>query len=234
MSAPHAQGVLVVDDDRQPLRALTITLRARGYDMATAADGASGLAAASRTPPVVVLDLGLRDIDGVAVMEGRRGWYNTPIIVLSARHTGPAKVAALDAGADDYVTEPFGMEELLASLRAALRRAHPEASEAVVSTAAFTIDFSAKRIITAGGDVRLTPTERHLPEILARAPDHLVTQRDLLHEVGGPAYETETNCLRVNLANRAASSESDLTRPRYLITEPGIGYRFTPERPAPT
>jgi two-component system KDP operon response regulator KdpE len=155
--------ILVIDDDPQLLRALRITLGAHRYEVAVAADGASGLALASRTPPdLVVLDLGLPDMDGVAVVEGLRGWSTAPVIVLSARHAESAKVAALDAGADDYVTKPFGMGELLARIRAALRRAAPAPEEPVVTTAAFTIDLAAKRVTTASGDVRLTPTEWHL------------------------------------------------------------------------
>jgi two-component system KDP operon response regulator KdpE len=221
--------ILVVDDDPQLLRALRLTLGAHRYEVAVAADGASGLALASRTPPdLVVLDLGLPDMDGVAVVEGLRGWSNAPVIVLSARHAESAKVAALDAGADDYVTKPFGMGELLARIRAALRRAAPAPEEPVVTTAAFTIDLAAKRVTTASGDVRLTPTEWHLLEVLARHPDRLVGHRQLLREVWGPNYQTESNYLRVHLANLRRKLEPDPAKPRYLITEPGIGYRFTP------
>ena len=222
--------VLVVDDDRQLVRALRITLSARGYEVSTAADGAAGLAAASRTPPdLVVVDLGLPDMDGVAVVEGLRGWYPGPIIVLSARHAEQAKVNALDAGADDYVTKPFGMDELLARMRAALRRAAPATGQAVVRTGAFTVDLTDKRVSTPAGEVRLTPTEWHLLEVLIRAPDRLVTHQQLLQQVWGPAYATETNYLRVHLANLRRKLEPDPARPRYLITEPGLGYRFTPD-----
>jgi two-component system KDP operon response regulator KdpE len=222
--------LLVVDDDPQLLRALRITLTARGYSVTTAADGATALAAASRTPPdLIVLDLGLPDLDGVAVVEGLRGWCVTPVIVLSARHAEPAKVAALDAGADDYVTKPFGMDELLARIRAALRRAAPATTTAVVTTAAFTVDLAAKRVTTPdGAEVRLTPTEWHLLEALLREPGRLVTQRQLLQQIWGPAYQTETNYLRVHLANLRRKLEPDPAHPRHLITEPGIGYRFEP------
>ena len=221
--------VLVVDDDRQLLRALRITLTARRYEVTVATDGASGLAAASRTPPdLVILDLGLPDMDGVTVVEGLRGWSAAPIIVLSARHTEEAKVHALDAGADDYVTKPFGMDELLARVRAALRRAVPTAEEPVVRTDAFTVDLAAKRVTTPAGDVRLTPTEWHLLEVLVRHAGKLVGQKQLLQEVWGPRYGTETNYLRVHLANLRRKLEPDPAKPRYLITEPGIGYRFTP------
>ena len=226
--------ILVVDDDRQLLRALRITLTARGYEVATAGDGTSALAAASRTPPdVVILDLGLPDLDGVAVTEGLRGWSTAPIIVLSARDAEPAKVAALDAGADDYVTKPFGMDELLARIRAALRRAAPATQQTVVTTDAFTIDLAARRVTSPAGEIRLTPTEWHLLETLSREPGKLITQRQLLQQVWGPAYETETNYLRVHLANLRRKLEPNPAQPRYLITEPGIGYRFTPDTGAP-
>ena len=225
--------VLVVDDDRQLLRALQITLTARGYAVVPAATGADALAAASAKPPdVVILDLGLPDLDGVAVVEGLRGWSTAPIIVLSARHEERAKVRALDAGADDYVTKPFGMAELLARVRAAARRGSAPTSGAVVTTDAFTIDLAARRVTTERGEVRLTPTEWHLLEILVRDPDRLITQQQLLQQVWGPAYLTETNYLRVHLANLRRKLEPDPSRPRYLITAPGIGYRFQPESSA--
>ncbi|SDY96257.1 two-component system, OmpR family, KDP operon response regulator KdpE [Micromonospora pattaloongensis] len=221
--------VLVVDDDPQLVRALRITLTASGYQVATAPDGTTALTLAGRTPPdLVILDLGLPDLDGVAVIEALRGWSPAPIIVLSARHHEAAKVNALDAGADDYVTKPFGMPELLARMRAALRRAASDAEAVpIVQTSAFTVDLSAKRVSTAAGDVRLTPTEWHLLEILVREPGRLITQKQLLHQVWGPGYDTETNYLRVHLANLRRKLEPDPARPRYLITEPGIGYRFT-------
>jgi two-component system KDP operon response regulator KdpE len=221
---------LVVDDDRQLLRALQVTLAARGYDVALARSGAGALAAATAQPPdVVILDLGLPDLDGVAVIEGLRGWSAAPIIVLSARYDERAKVSALDAGASDYVTKPFGMGELLARLRAALRRAAPSTTTAVVSTASFTVDLAARRVTTQDGEVRLTPTEWHLLEILVRDPDKLITHQQLLQQVWGPSYSTETNYLRVHLANLRRKLEPDPARPRYLITEPGIGYRFQPD-----
>ena len=222
--------ILLVDDDTQLLRALRINLTARRYEVVTAADGTTALAVAARTPPdLAIIDLGLPDLDGVAVVEGLRGWTQIPIIVLSARDTGAAKVDALDAGADDYVTKPFGMDELLARIRAALRRATPVTDVAVITTAHFTLDLAAKRLTTTGGEqVRLTPTEWHLLEVLARHRDKLVGHRQLLQEVWGPAYETETNYLRVHLANLRRKIEPLPATPRYLITEPGIGYRFTP------
>ncbi|MET7297592.1 MULTISPECIES: response regulator [Embleya] len=219
--------VLVVDDEPQIVRALAINLKARGYDVDTAVDGTAALtAAADRHPDVVLLDLGLPDIDGVEVIKGLRGWTRIPIIVLSARHASAEKVAALDAGADDYVTKPFGMDELLARLRAAVRRAVPEEEAPVVVTDSFTVDLAAKRVSRDGADVRLTPTEWHLLEVLVRHAGRLVSQRALLQEVWGPQYGTETNYLRVYMAQLRRKLEHDPSHPRHLLTEPGMGYRF--------
>ena len=226
MSATKTR-VLIVDDDEPLLRALSINLRARHYEVDTASNGAGALAQAAKHPPdIVVLDLGLPDMDGVEVVTGIRGWCSAPILVLSARDTQSDKVAALDAGADDYVTKPFGMDELLARLRAALRRAGPSEEDVRVETEDFTVDLAAKRVTTAAGDVRLTPTEWQLLEILVRHRGKLVSQRQLLHEVWGPAYDRETNYLRVYLAQLRRKLEPVPSQPRYLITEPGIGYRF--------
>ena len=233
MTTP-APRVLVVDDEPTLLRALSINLRARSYDVETAADGGAALAAATRRPPdLVILDLGLPDMDGVEVIEGLRGWCRAPIVVLSARETQAEKVAALDAGADDYVTKPFGMDEMLARVRAALRRAAPVAEqEPVVVTEAFTVDLAAKRVTRAGTDggpaaeVRLTPTEWAVLEVLVRNPGRQIGQRRLLQEVWGPAYGTETNYLRVYMAQLRRKLEPDPSRPRHLITDPGMGYRF--------
>ena len=226
MTAPKHR-ILVVDDDRQLLRALRINLSARGYEVVVAADGATALNAASRQPPdLVVLDLGLPDVDGVDVVEGLRGWSAVPVIVLSARDQEQSKVRALDAGADDYVTKPFGMDELLARVRAALRRGSPVPQEPVVATEAFTIDLAARRVTRDGANVRLTPTEWHLLEVLVRNAGKLVPHRQLLQEVWGPKYESETNYLRVYLAQLRAKLEPDPARPRHLLTEPGMGYRF--------
>jgi len=220
--------VLVVDDEPQIRRALGINLRARGYDVDLAETGEQGLELAARHhPDVVVLDLGLPGIDGVEVIQGLRGWTQVPVIVLSVREAESDKVAALDAGADDFVTKPFGMDELLARLRAALRRAAPSEEEAVVVTADFTIDLAAKRVVSAGGDeVRLTPTEWQIVEVLVRHSGKLVAQKQLLQEVWGPAYETETNYLRVFMAQVRRKLEPEPGRPRYFVTEPGMGYRF--------
>ncbi len=221
--------VLVIDDEAPILRALKINLTARQYEVTTAADGASGLAAMARErPDVLILDLGLPDMDGTDVIRGVRGWTSTPIIVLSAWGQESQKVAALDAGADDYVTKPFGMDELLARLRAAVRRASPAPDEPVVSTAEFTVDLARKVVSRAGADVRLTPTEWQLLEVLVRNADRLVTQRQLLAEVWGPGYQNEANYLRVYVANLRRKLEPDPSAPRYLLTEPGMGYRFRP------
>ena len=221
--------VLVVDDEPSILRALRINLSAREYDVSTAVDGTTGLAAVARErPDVIILDLGLPDMDGTDVIRGVRGWTSTPIIVLSAWGQEGQKVAALDAGADDYVTKPFGMDELLARLRAAVRRASPAPDEPVVATADFSVDLADKRVTRDGADVRLTPTEWQLLEVLVRHADRLVTQRQLLQEVWGPEYQTEGNYLRVYVANLRRKLEPDPSRPRYLLTEPGMGYRFRP------
>lgn len=223
--------VLVIDDEPQIRRALRTNLTARGYEVDLAASGEEGLAhAAEHQPDVVILDLGLPGIDGVEVVNGLRGWTNVPIIVLSVRDGEVDKIQALDAGADDYVTKPFGMGELLARLRAATRRGAPPAGEAaVVETSAFTIDLAAKRVERDGEVVHLTPTEWGLLEALVRHPGKLISQRQLLQTVWGPQYETETNYLRVYLAQLRRKLEPDPGRPRYLITEPGMGYRFEPD-----
>ncbi|KIF07280.1 Fis family transcriptional regulator [Streptomyces sp. RSD-27] len=223
--------VLVVDDEPQIVRALVINLKARRYEVDAAADGAGALElAAARHPDVVVLDLGLPDMDGVEVIRGLRGWTRVPILVLSARHSSDEKVEALDAGADDYVTKPFGMDELLARLRAAVRRAEPAAGsgedEVLVETEGFTVDLAAKKAVREGRDVRLTPTEWHLLEVLVRNGGRLVSQKQLLQEVWGPSYGTETNYLRVYMAQLRRKLEADPSHPRHFITEPGMGYRF--------
>ncbi len=220
--------VLVVDDEPQLVRALAINLRARKYDVHAASDGAGALQlAADHHPDVIILDLGLPDMDGIEVIHGLRGWTRVPIIVLSARHASDEKVEALDAGADDYVTKPFGMDELLARLRAAVRRAAPgPADSALVETGAFTVDLGAKRVRRQGTDIRLTPTEWHVLECLARNAGRLVTQKQLLREVWGPGYVTETNYLRVYMAQLRRKLEPDPSRPHHLVTEPGMGYRF--------
>jgi two-component system KDP operon response regulator KdpE len=219
--------VLVVDDEPQILRALGINLRARGYEVDLAPDGERALDVAARHhPDVVVLDLGLPGIDGVDVIRGLRGWSQVPIVVLSVRDAEGDKVAALDAGADDYVTKPFGMDELLARLRAALRRTTPAEEEPLVETEDFTIDLAAKKVRRDGEEVRLTPTEWNLVEVLVRNRGRLVAQTQLLHEVWGPQYHDETNYLRVFMAQVRRKLEPEPAHPRYFITEPGMGYRF--------
>lgn len=223
--------VLVVEDDPQLVRALVINMQARRYGVDAAPDGATALRlAAARQPDVVMLDLGLPDMDGVDVIKALRGWTRVPILVLSARQASDEKVAALDAGADDYITKPFSMDELLARLRAAVRRTEsaPLAPETitVVTTAGFSVDLLAKKATRAGRDVRLTPTEWHLLEILVCNPGRLITQKQLLQEVWGASQSNKTNYLRVYMAQLRRKLETDPAHPRYLITEPGMGYRF--------
>ena len=225
--------VLVVDDEPQIVRALSVNLKALGYEVDTAATGEEALAHASqRRPDAVILDLGLPGIDGIQVIEGLRGWTTVPIIVLTVREREADKISALDAGADDYVTKPFGMGELLARLRAALRRAAPPSKEQpVVTTPHFVIDLSAKTVQRPDGDeIRLTPTEWGVVETLVRNEGKLVSQVQLLKEVWGPAYEVETNYLRVFMAQIRHKLEPDPSRPIYFITEPGMGYRFLRSR----
>ncbi len=221
--------VLVVDDDRQLLRALRINLSVRGYEVFTAATGSGALgAAAEHHPHAVILDLGLPDISGVEVLVGLRGWMSAPVIVLSARTDSADKVGALDAGADDYMTKPFGMDELLARLRAAVRRAAAAtgADDPVVETKSFTVDLSAKKVIKNGSEVHLTPTEWGMLEMLVRNRGKLVGREELLREVWGPKYARETHYLRVFLAQLRRKLEDDPSRPHHLLTEAGMGYRF--------
>ena len=222
-------AVLVVDDDPHLLRALRITLQAHGYDVTTAPDGHSALLAATQGPlALVILDLGLPDLDGTSVIRELRTWSQVPVLVLSARHGSEDKVEALDAGADDYITKPFGLDELLARLRALLRRSAEPEQEPVVTTAAFTVDLSKHRVTRGGQDIRLTPTEWKMLEVLVRNPEKLITQQQLLSEVWGPAYAKETNYLRVYMAQLRRKLEPEAAAPRHLITEAGIGYRFVP------
>ncbi|GAB3065800.1 response regulator [Intrasporangium mesophilum] len=228
--------VLVVDDDPQLARALRINLRARDHDVHVAATGAEALrVAASVEPELVILDLGLPDIDGVEVIHGLRGWSEVPIIVLSGRGSGPDKVAALDAGADDYVTKPFGMDELLARIRAVTRRV-PSADAAAAPCVEFAdirVDLAQKLVTRQRPDevvesVHLTPTEWNLLEALVRAPGKLMSQRQLLTQVWGPAYVNQPANLRLYMTQLRRKLEPEPTRPRHLLTEPGMGYRFRP------
>ncbi|MFG2324547.1 response regulator [Streptomyces sp. NPDC048568] len=221
--------VLVVEDDLQLVRALVLNMRARSYGVDAAPDGTTALRLAqARRPDVVVLDLGLPDMDGVHVIRTLRGWTGVPILVLSARRASGEKVAALDAGADDYITKPFSMDELLARLRAAVRRTEtdPVAETTLVTTDDFTVDLTAKKVRRSGRDVRLTPTEWHLLEILVTHPGRLISQKHLLREVWGEAHGNKTNYLRVYMAQLRRKLETDPSHPRYLVTEAGMGYRF--------
>jgi two-component system, OmpR family, KDP operon response regulator KdpE len=223
--------VLVVDDEPQILRALRINLRARRYDVTTAANGTQALDEAAAHPPdLVILDLGLPDMDGVDVIAGLRGWTSAPIIVLSGRADSADKVQALDAGADDYVTKPFGIEELLARMRALARRAGAGEELPVIRLGDVTIDLAAKRVTGGtGSDIRLTPTEWHLLEVLLRNPGKLLSQKQLLTDVWGPGYDNASGNLRLYMAQLRRKLEPDPTRPRWFITEPGMGYRYQPD-----
>jgi two-component system KDP operon response regulator KdpE len=227
--------VLVVDDEPQIVRALRINLRARHYEVYEAQTGAQALEQAAHHPPdLVILDLGLPDLDGVEVIAGLRGWTDAPIIVLSGRADSTDKVEALDAGADDYLTKPFGMDELLARMRAVVRRSATEPDEPRVILGDLTVDLAAKSVTKADGaaagtTVRLTPTEWHLLEVLLRHPGKLLSQRQLLQEVWGPGYADATGNLRLYMAQLRRKLEPDPARPRWLLTEPGMGYRFEPD-----
>jgi two-component system, OmpR family, KDP operon response regulator KdpE len=236
--------VLVIDDEPQIIRALRINLRVREYDVHTAASGGEALEVAARHPPdVVILDLGLPDLDGVDVIHGLRGWTDAPIIVLSGRADSTNKVEALDAGADDYVTKPFGMDELLARIRAVSRRAGAGADTPQVRLGDLVVDLAAKRVLRSpvsgrsdhdgNGAVRLTPTEWHLLEVLLRNPGKLLSQQHLLAEVWGPGYAEAAGNLRLYMAQLRRKLEPDPARPRWLLTEPGMGYRYQPDPDVP-
>jgi two-component system, OmpR family, KDP operon response regulator KdpE len=222
-------AVLVVDDEPPILRTLAVNLKARGYEVQLAKSGHEALAlAARRHPDVVILDLGLPDMDGIEVIHGLRGWSEVPIIVLSARTAEAQKVAALDAGANDYVSKPFGMDELMARLRVALRVPAADEEVPVIETLDFTIDLAAKRVVRDGTDVRLTATEWQVVEILARNPGKLITQRQLLEKVWG-LNDVKTNYVRVFMVSIRRKLEPDPAHPRYFLTEPGSGLRFVPD-----
>lgn len=222
--------VLIADDDPQILRALRITLAARGYDVTTAADGRAALDAAAAThPDLVVLDLGMPGLSGVEVIQALRGWTTVPILVVSGRTESWDKVEALDAGADDYVTKPFAADELLARIRALSRRLPTAAAdEPVVSFGDVSVDLAARVVTRAGAPVRLTPTEWRLLEVLLRHPGRLVTRETLLTEVWGPQYTSDTGYLRLYLSQLRKKLEPEPSAPRHLLTESGMGYRFTP------
>ena len=222
--------ILVVEDEERLRRALAINLKAHGHTVEAVGDGAAALrAAAAAAPDLVIVDLGLPDMDGMEVGAGIRGWSVVPIIILSARDNQWDKVDALDAGADDYLTKPFGMDELLARIRASLRRySGAGGADAVVETPTLRIDLAAHKLSREGSEVRLTPTEWHFLEALVRHSGKLVSGRQLLHDIWGPAYTEETNYLRVYMAQLRRKLEVDPAHPRHLITEPGMGYRFEP------
>jgi two-component system KDP operon response regulator KdpE len=225
--------VLVVDDEPQILRALRVNLAARSYDVVMASTGRQALdAAARRHPDLVVLDLGLPDMDGIEVIRGLRGWTTVPIIILSGRSESRAKVQALDAGADDYVTKPFNVDELLARVRAVARRSSTGEESPTVQIGNAVVDLESHRVtITSGdvsSDVRLTPTEWQLLEILVRNPGRLVSQRELIRAIRGPNFDDAAHYLRQYMAQLRRKLEPDPARPRHLLTEPGMGYRFQP------
>ena len=222
--------ILVADDDPQILKALRIILTAHGYTVSTARDGRQAIdVAAHDRPDVIVLDLGMPGVGGVEVIEAVRGWTTTPILVVSGRSDTSGKVDALDAGADDYVTKPFATEELLARIRALTRRAPEAADQPVVRFGDMVVDLAARQVVRAGQDVRLTPTEWAVLEQLVRNPRRLVTQQTLLTSVWGPTHMRDSGYLRIYLGTLRKKLEPTPSSPRYLITEPGIGYRFTPD-----
>ncbi|MGD9793089.1 MAG: response regulator [Acidimicrobiia bacterium] len=226
--------VLVVDDEPALCRALAANLKARGYDVDIAGDGGDALnLAAAKHPDVVLLDLGLPTMSGLEVIAGLRGWSSVPIIVLSARETEQDKVAALDGGADDYVTKPFGMDELMARVRAAVRRVEPAVESSVVRCRAFTIDLADKTATLSNGEsARLTPTEWQVVEQLVRHAGRLVTQRHLVERIWGVPGSADASLIRVHLAHIRRKLEPDPTRPRYFLTDAGLGYRFIADEPA--
>jgi two-component system KDP operon response regulator KdpE len=221
-----APAVLVVDDEPQILRALQTSLRGAGYDVVSAATGEEALAqVAMRLPDAVILDLVLPDMTGTDVLRELRGWSEVPVLVLSAVGDETAKVAALDAGADDYVTKPFGIDELLARLRAALRRSG-QPGEPVVAVGDLEVDLEKRSVSVRGEQVQLTPHEYAMLSLFARNPGKLLTHRAILREVWGPAYGSESHYLHVYVSQLRRKIELDPARPRYLLTEPGAGYRL--------
>lgn len=222
--------VLVVDDEAALLHALVINLRARDFKVEAAATGRAALEKVARVrPDIVILDLGLPDMDGIEVLAGIRGWSDIPVLVLSARSTSEEKVRALENGADDYITKPFDMAELVARVRAATRRSAMRTAgitDPIVTTDAFVIDRSAATVTRDGKVVRLTPTEWHILDVLAANRGKLVSQQQLLTQVWGPGFERQGNYLRVHMAALRRKLEPEASRPQYLITEPGLGYRL--------
>lgn len=230
--------ILIADDDPQIIRALKVTLGASGYDIITAADGAEALSQAiAHHPDVVMLDLGMPRLDGIEVIEGLRGWSQVPILVVSGRTGAADKVDALDAGADDYVTKPFAMDELLARIRALTRRVVTAADEPSTSFGDVAVDFSARTVTRHTGTgnaarseaVRLTPTEWRLLELLVQNPGKLITREAMLTQVWGPNHSRDTGYLRLYMAQLRKKLEPTPARPRFLVTVQGMGYRFVPE-----
>jgi two-component system KDP operon response regulator KdpE len=226
--------ILIADDDPQILRALKVTLRARGYEIVTAGDGAEALEmAAQHHPDLVMLDLGMPKLDGVVVIQGLRGWTQVPVLVVSGRTDAADKVDALDAGADDYVTKPFAIDELLARIRALTRRVVAPGDEPIVTLGAISVDFSAKRVVRrlakGSENVRLTPTEWRILDLLVHSPDKLVTRESLLTQIWGPHHTRDTGYLRLYFAQLRKKLEPVPSEPRYLVTVLGMGYRFVPD-----
>jgi two-component system KDP operon response regulator KdpE len=220
-------AVLVVDDEQAIRRFLRVSLSAHDYAVLEAASGREALSAvAAHHPDLVILDLGLPDLDGIEVTRRLREWTQTPIIILTVQEQEAAKIAALDAGADDYVTKPFGMGELLARMRAALRRATIPPGDPVFSSGQLTVDLGRRLVTVAGREVQLTPNEYELLRTLVTHAGKVLTHRQLLRQVWGVAYETETHLLRVNMSNLRHKLEPDAARPNYILTEPGVGYRL--------
>jgi two-component system, OmpR family, KDP operon response regulator KdpE len=226
-TARPAQMVLVIDDEPQIRRLLRVTLEANGYGVLDAATGQDGLVqAAQRKPEIVLLDLGLPDVEGAQVLKRIREWSSIPIIILSVRDQEEEKVAALDAGADDYVTKPFNSAELLARLRAALRHRLPQGMDAIFRAGSIEVDLSKRLVLKSGVEVKLTPIEYSLLRLLVTHAGKVLTHRQLLTEVWGPEAVEQTHYLRVHVAHLREKLETDPSRPKLIITEPGVGYRL--------
>lgn len=219
--------VLVVDDERAIRRFLKTALSAQGYDVSEATTGHEAIqAVVSHTPDVLILDVGLPDIDGIEVTTRLREWTKVPIIILSVRDREQDKIAALDAGADDYLTKPFGIGELMARMRAALRHAKPQETDVVFQTGQLEVDLASRIVKMAGDEVQLTPTEYDLLRVLVLHAGKVLTHRQLLKEVRGAGYEEDSHLLRVHMSNLRRRIEPDPNRPEYIITEAGVGYRL--------
>jgi two-component system KDP operon response regulator KdpE len=227
-TAPSAAtSVLVIDDEPQIRRLLRVTLEANGYEVCDAATGQDGIVQAAQRPPeIILLDLGLPDMDGLAVLKRIREWSRIPVIILSVRDRENDKIAALDAGADDFVTKPFGSGELLARLRTTLRRAQPQSAKAVFRAGDVVVDLSARIVRKHGQEVKLTPTEYSLLRLLVVHAGKVLTHRQLLTEVWGPNAVEQTHYLRVHVAHLREKLETDAARHKLIITEPGVGYRL--------